>query len=108
MKANLRLFNVSVFDVNRVDVKEGETFSLSLTDTQGQKLQWFTNNDPVLAIDIEGDDAEILAENIGATTILIMAGGQILKTIEINVVEEILPMASTLGLSAGNPEPKGL
>lgn len=106
MKANLRLFNVSVFDVNRVDVKVGESFSLSLTDTQGQKLQWFTNNDPVLAIEINGEDAEVLAENIGATTILIMADSQIQKTIEINVVEEIIPMASTLGLSAGNPEPK--
>lgn len=108
MKINLRLPNVSVFDVNRVDVREGETFFLSLTDTQGQKLEWFTNNDPVLALVIDGDDAEVSADEIGTTTILIMANGQIHKTIEINVVEEIVPMASTLGLSAGNPEPKGL
>lgn len=107
MQVNLRLSNAYVLDVNRVDVREGEIFSLSLTDTHNEdNLEWFTNNDPVLSIEVSGQDAEVSAENVGSTKILIMSAGQTLKTLEINVVEEILPMAVTLGLTAGSPEPK--
>jgi hypothetical protein len=107
MKANLRLNNVFVDDVSRFSVKKGEPFSLSLYDfPEGTVMDWFSNNDPVLTIRVTGNDADLTANEVGACQIHIMSDASILKTIFISVLDEIEPMAVTLGISVGEPELK--
>jgi membrane carboxypeptidase/penicillin-binding protein PbpC len=93
-----------VYDITRIDVVKGQKFSLE-TDSV-KPLSWFANNDKVLSLDKEGINAEVTASGVGTSTILLMDGEQAIKKLTISVIEEILPEATSLGLSADEPVSK--
>lgn len=106
MKVDVSFFNARVFDVSRIDVITGQIFGLD-TDFPGDCL-WFSDNDPVLEINVTaGSSATLKALKEGVCTLLLMAPDRkILKEITINVVAQILPPADTLAATTGTPVSK--
>lgn len=105
-KINVTLNNATFYDVNVFDIVKGEKFTLSLLETQGGS-EWFSNNDPVLDIDKNGEEAEIIAKSVGSSKIMIFdAEGVKIKELNIRVVDAIVPQAVALGLAAETPELK--
>lgn len=104
MKVDVIFDFAKVYDINKLDVAKGQSFSLQ-TDLTAQATQarWFSDNDPVLAMKVSdnGFSADVQATEIGKATILIFgAGFSIIKEIDINVIETIEKPAVTLGLKA--------
>jgi hypothetical protein len=94
-----------VYDINRMEVAKGQAFQL-VTDHTGIS-KWFADNDPVLAIVVTGNNAELFAKEKGTSTLLIMDENKTtLKEILISVVDAIIPQATSLNLSADAPESK--
>jgi hypothetical protein len=91
-----------VYNVEKVDVVKGQHFSL-LTSFD-PSVKWFSDNDPVLSLKVEGANAEASADNIG-TSVIVLVDSEfaVLKKLTINVVDSIQAMASTLGVSSGDP-----
>lgn len=104
MQIDIAFEFAKVYNIERADVVMGQKFTL-LSDFDNGK--WFSDNDPVLSLIVNGRDAEVSANEKGATTILIMDSAlAIQKILTINVVEAIAAPAVTLGVSAGSPIPK--
>lgn len=106
MQVDISFGNARVYNIEKVDVRKGEAFTIH-TDAPSDS-RWFADNDPVLSVVVSGTDAEVQANEIGTTTILIMDAGASTaqKQLTIKVVAEILPVATDLGITAGQPEPK--
>lgn len=93
-----------VFDITNLEVVVGQKFTL-LTDYSGGR--WFSDNDPVLTLKVSDTDAEVSADATGLTTVLIMDNTfAIQKQLTINVVNDIVPMAKTLGPVMDETVPK--
>lgn len=90
-----------VYDVTRMDVVKGQEFEL-LTDLS-QPANVFADNDKVLSIDFQGANGKLKATEAGTSHVLFMDGRQIIKELTISVIDEIVPMAASLGLSADAP-----
>lgn len=91
-----------VYDVNRIDVEKGQKFSLK-TDFIGTS-KWFSDNDPVLDLKVTGNNADVEATEVGTSVILIMDEHKnVQKELTISVVDEVLPLATSLGLTADAP-----
>jgi hypothetical protein len=103
MKVDLSLKNAKVYDVDRIDVVKGETFSLT-TDYDGHS-RWFSDKDKVLKIFEADNAADIEATEIGASTIVIVGDQDfsVLKQITIRVVDAIVEPVKSLGLEAEDP-----
>lgn len=104
MRVDVSFDFAKVYNIERFDVVIGQNFTL-LSDFDNGK--WFSDNDPVLSLRVNGKDVDAKAVEKGTTTILIMNTEHVIqKTLTINVVDEILPMAASLGVTAGTPVPK--
>lgn len=96
--------NVKVYDVTKFDVVKGQKFSLLSDAPDGAR--WFSSEDPALTIKVSGKNADVTADELGASEVVIVdSNWNRLKIMAIEVVEST-EQASTLGLSAGQPEPK--
>jgi hypothetical protein len=111
MLVDIVLKNAKVFNVEHMQIVKGEKFSL-LTDATSP-IRWFSDNDPVLSIDVLGANADLSADQLGNSTIFIFdsaipAPGQaptLLKNLYIEVVSAT-DQAAILNTSAGNPVSK--
>jgi hypothetical protein len=102
MQADVKFDFAKVYDISTFDVVKGQKFSL-LTDFAGVS-NWFSDNDPVLELNVIGSNAEIFAAGNGKSILLIMDEAyQVLKKITITVVEAIIDPAADIGVSAGAP-----
>lgn len=109
-KIDLRLSNAVIYDIrDQFDIKQGEKFTLSISDNNGIPVRWITYNDPVLSL-IEVDNANsanISAEQPGDSIIYVMdLTDKIIRKITIKVMEGIADLATDLGLKAGEPVEK--
>jgi hypothetical protein len=103
MKVDVTFSVGKAYDISKIEVEQGEDFSLNTDATEPIKL--FSDNDPALDIVQGGNGVEIHAGKIGKSTVLIMNNGfQTLKTVEIEVVEKVEAAATTLNLSADQPK----
>lgn len=103
MEINVLFSNVKIYSVqNRLDVVQGQTFSLEILEELPPDFDIFTNKDPVLEI----DGYQVKAVNLGESKIRFMAGVTILKDLVINVVESINPLAVSLNTEFQDAQPK--
>ncbi len=89
------------YDVSKMDIVKGTKFSLNQDDAT--TTDWFFNNDAVLDITVQPkkDQADIDALEIGTSTIFLMTEQNITKTLTINVIAEVLPVITDLGVTDG-------
>lgn len=109
MQIDITLKNARVYNIEKADIAVNENFYLRIIDVLTDKVKWFVENDPVLDITLSEDTSEIsiTAKSPGTSTILIMDSTyKILKTLTINVLSEISPVAVKIEAVAGEPEPK--
>jgi len=105
MQVDVTFPYAKIFDIHRGEIVLGQKFSL-LANFEGEK-KWFADNDKVLALDAEGNKAELEATGIGTSLILIMTPQlRVLKKITIKVVDAIIEPAKELGVTADIPVPK--
>ena len=106
MQFNIKFDFAEVFNVNKVNVALGQKFKVSVVGSAAPG-DWYSNNDPVLFIDVEEDkfSASIESREVGTSRIQIQQqAGTATATLEINVYDNV-PVG--LGLKAGQPELKG-
>lgn len=105
MQADISFEFAKAYNVEKVDVVKDQKFTINTDFTAPSK--WFSDNDPVLSLVVDGNSAEGEARELGTSTILIMGENfGIEKTLTINVVQSIEPMATELSVSAGKVELK--
>jgi hypothetical protein len=93
-----------VYNIERADIAVGQKFKL-FTDFENGRF--FSDNDQVLSLRPNGKEVEGTADEVGDTTILIMDDQfTIQKKLTIKVVEAIVDPAASLGITAGEPQPK--
>jgi sugar diacid utilization regulator len=102
MTANLILENVKAYDIDKFDIRMGETCRIELIDATAP-IDWFSNNDQVLSIDVATNSAIVQANVKGVCKIQLQSEGVILKTIDVDVYDNI---AASLNIQAGTPELK--
>lgn len=102
MTANLILENVKAYDVDKFDIRMGETCRIELIDAT-DPVDWFSNNDQVLSIDVGLNSAIIQANAKGVCKIQLQYDGVIQKTINVEVYDNI---ATSLNPVASLPELK--
>ena len=104
MTANLILENVKAYDVDKFDVKLGEHFVIELIDSPAD-IRWFSNNDPVLDIEVSDGKTSVAvkAANVGTCEIQLQVNREVIKTFDVEVYDHI---AVSLNLEAGEPELK--
>ena len=101
MQVNIAFNFAKIYDITSFDVVKGQKFQLQSDFDNGR---WFADNDPVLSLNVHGPNADAEATEIGQTTILIMDDLlHIKKQVNINVVQEVFEIASTLDPAFGNP-----
>lgn len=99
------LDNSAFEDVTKFKLVKGVEADLTLKGWEWLS-RWISENDPVLKLTVSGNDAHIIAEEIGVSTIFILemtAFGEqpkVIKELLIEVVAAIVPPVSNLGLSA--------
>lgn len=111
MLVDLILKNAKVFNVEHMQIVKGEKFSL-LTDATNP-IRWFSDNDPVLSMTVLGQNADLSADDLGNSTLLLLDAAPpppgalptLLKTLFIEVVSAT-DQAAKLNTSAGNPVSK--
>ena len=89
-----------VYNIDNIDVVKGQKFSFQ-ADGEGR---WFSDNDEVISYKVTGKEAQVSADTVGLTTILIMDDTlTTIKTLTVNVIDEIVQKAVTLGATSGTP-----
>lgn len=101
MKANLILPNVTAYDVEKFDIRLGETCKVEIETTES--LKWFFNNDEVLSLVVNGSSASIKADKKGDCEIQLQNNGAIVKTLTVTVFDA---QATSLKIQVGEPELK--
>lgn len=88
MEANIIFDNVKAYNVVKWDVALGQTFKVELIEAPGV-LRWFTDNDPVLKLDVDegGASATITATQIGDSEIQLQSEGALAKVLKVNVYD---------------------
>ncbi len=84
MKANFIFPNVTAYDVEKVDVLVGETFTINLPDEE-EPVEFFFNNDSVLEVTAEPTKAIVKALSGGDCVIKLERGDEVLKKLFISV-----------------------
>ena len=103
MKLNVSFNNVRFYDATKFDIKIGETCKVEIVD-HPNVMKWFSDNDPVLSISVDGKLATITALAIGKCDIQLQEDtGALQKTLLIEVFDDV---AVSLNPTAGNPELK--
>lgn len=101
MVINAYFDNVLVYNVDsKLDVVAGTSFSLEM---DAENVEVFSNNDKVLTLDHSEKWVEVIASEVGSSTVRFMDGTSIVKDLLIRVVESIERPASELGTSFGEP-----
>jgi len=73
------------FNVRKVNLTNGQTAVVSI-DAEGA-IDWYSNNDPVLTIDADGNNRNVTANAAGAAKILFIDGsGAIVDSLIVNVI----------------------
>jgi hypothetical protein len=103
MKANFIFPNVTAYDVEKVDVLVGETFTINLPE-ETEPVEFFFNNDSVLEITAEGTKAIVKALSGGDCVIKLERDDDVLKKLYISVYTK---QAVDLNPVAGTPVLKG-
>lgn len=105
MKVDVSFKFAKVYDIEKIDVVIGEKFSLFTDlDPAAEISHWFSDNDPVLSMGVNGNHADLEATGLGTSIILIMNKDYAtIKKLIIRVVAEIIEPAAELGLSAEEP-----
>lgn len=88
MTADLLFPNVEVFGTpsgQRVRVRVGEGFRISLNDIGEDPIAWATTKDPVLKVDENAGEAVVLAEKVGASEVQIQRDRTVVHYITIEV-----------------------
>lgn len=105
MQIDILLSNARVYDIVKADILINEKFSL-LSNDSVTETKWFSDNDEVLSMIVNKNNANIVATKEGQSTILIMNNSfEILKTLTI-VVKQTLESAVSLNISADSPVSK--
>jgi membrane carboxypeptidase/penicillin-binding protein PbpC len=105
MQVDVIFDNAKVYDVNRMEVAQGQNFQL-ITDYTAPS-RWFLDNDEVLSAKVRGNNAELSANEKGTSTLLIMDEQfQTIKTLTISVVDAVVSQATDLGLHTDEPTDK--
>lgn len=100
MEVNAVFEDVKIYRVqDRLDVVQGQAFSIEYTGDVPADLELFTSNDPALSV----DGANITADNEGESKIRFMSGTAVVKDLLIVVVGATHPNATTLNGSLGSP-----
>lgn len=105
-QVDLALFNVRVFNVSVFDIIPGQAFTLYTN--MGPNIRWFSDNDQILDITAKGDIADVVVGSIeGEATILIMSQDKaILKELVVRVYNTIPLPATTLDATTAPPVSK--
>lgn len=102
MEVNAIFADVKVYSVqNRLDVVQGQEFTLEYTGETPADIQVFTSNDPVLSVD--GDGLHMVATSLGESKLRFMSGTGVVKDILIVVVDATHPNATALNGGLGEP-----
>lgn len=102
MNADLIFENVRAYGVNRFEVRIGETFRVKLSDP----AKWFTDNDPVFAIQVDADGAGATLKALEKGKCEIQLQDES-RTVQLLLTAEVFDnIAVSLNPSAGNPELK--
>lgn len=105
MQVDVSFGFAKVYNIESFDVVKGQKFSL-LTDNTGES-KWFSDNDPVLSLIVDGNNADVEATATGTSEIIIMDENlNQLKKITIKVVDAIIEPAKKLTLKADAPVKK--
>lgn len=91
-----------VYDITKLDVVKGESFSLiaNLDPT----MHWFSDNDPVLEIT---SNTDIVAREVGHSTLLILNETfNVVKQIDVTVVDGVDQAKSLNVKTDSKPQPK--
>lgn len=105
MQVNATFDFARIFDISKMEIVKGQAFSLD-TAEPGQ-LKWFSDNDPVLSLEVKGGNAEGKALQVGTSEIIIMSVDYISKKkLFISVVDSVSAPAVKLDAQAGAAEPK--
>jgi hypothetical protein len=108
MEANIIFDNVKAYNVTKFDVLLNESFAIELVNLieTAQDVRWFSDNDPVLSIEVQKDDqglgtkANIKATKKGVSEIQLQVNKNTVKTLFIEVYDVI---ATALNISASEP-----
>ena len=96
--------NVLVYGVgSRLDVILETPFALELDSSA---VDVYANNDKVLQIEHDGGWVDVVAKELGTSTIRIMNGTEVIKDVTIEVKTSIARPATVLNSSFNEPEPK--
>lgn len=101
---NVHVFlkNAKIYNVSILDIVQGEEFTLVTDAPEG--TNWFFDNDEVLEMKVSQKDALITAKEIGKSTILLMLPTrQVIKEINIQVIQKVEDPASTLNAKPEEP-----
>lgn len=101
MEANLILPNVVAYNVEKFDLRLGETCNIELNATE--PIGWFFNNDEVLSLSIKDNVATVKATAKGYCEIQLQNNGAIVKTLTVTVFDN---QATSLNIKVGAPELK--
>jgi hypothetical protein len=102
MRANIILDNVRVYDVEKWDILIGQMFTINMVDAP-EGIRWFSDNDSVLSLSVDGTSAKIEAKSVGSSDIQIQLNGSIIKTMFVEVFDAV---AVSLNAKASKPELK--
>jgi len=90
--------NSTAFDVSALTLGQGQQIVMSVPSLEGS-FTWLSSNDPTLDIIANNNQAVIVADNVGVSTIQIQnENDEIVKKITITVINE---QAVSLGLGSG-------
>jgi len=103
MQVDIAFAIAKVYNIDKkVDVVQGQMFTIS-TDLEGP-AKWFSDNDPVLNINQQGNNASVTAAELGTSTILIVGTDYgVIKEIQITVVDGVSQAAVALNATSGQP-----
>jgi tRNA A58 N-methylase Trm61 len=98
MKADLVLDNVKAYDIEKFDIKKGQTCRVVL-DTP-DPTRWFSDADEVLSVKVMGTEATITANEVGECEIQLQQGEATVKRLQVRVYDQVV---SSLGIGFGQP-----
>jgi hypothetical protein len=98
MVADLILANVRAYNVEKFDLRLGETCKIKLNATEPTK--WFFDNDEVLSITVNKNTARVKALAKGDCEIQFQQGGAIVKRLFASVFDN---QATALNITAKEP-----
>lgn len=104
MRADLIFGGRRIYGVHRLDMLLGDVFTVELHELT-TKVQWFSDQDPVLAMEVDphGAFATITATAVGRSIIEIQVNGRVIGTLNIGVLADP-NKAARLAPTVGAPE----